>query len=64
MEFKKVDYEEMKLQSKDKVSASLIGRRLNQNKNSEVEISVKQVKKSTKVLSRLNKNLNEDCKNI
>ena len=64
MEFKKVKYEKMKLQSDDKVNSSLIGRRLKESSKVSVEINEKQVKKSTKVLSRLNKNLNEDCKNV
>ena len=63
MEFEKVDYAKLKLKDKDKVSSSLIGRKLNQNNKSKVEISEKQAKKSTKVLSRMNKDLRED-KNI
>lgn len=64
MEFKKVKYEKIKLQSDDKVNSSLIGRRLKEASKVSVEINEKQVKKSTKVLSRLNKNINEDCKSI
>ncbi len=60
MKFKKVDYEQSKLKEEDKVSSSLIGKRLNQNNKSKVEISEKQAKKSTKVLSRLNKDLNKE----
>ncbi len=63
MKFEKVDYEQSKLKEEDKVSSSLIGIRLNQNNKSKVEISEKQAKKSTKVLSRLNKELTEN-KNI
>ena len=63
MNFEKVDYEQSKLKAEDKVSSSLIGKRLNQNNKSKVEISEKQAKKSTKVLSRLNKELIEN-KNI
>ena len=64
MEFKKVKYEKIKLQSEDKVNSSLIGRRLKEASKVSVEINQKQVKKSTKILSRLNKNINEDCNNI
>jgi len=64
MEFKKVKYEKMKLQSDDKINSSLIGRRLKESSKVSVEINEKQVKKSTKILSRLNKNINEDCNNI
>ncbi len=64
MEFKKVKYEKIKLQSDDKVNSSLIGRRLKEASKVSVEINEKQAKKSTKVLSRLNKNINEDCKSI
>lgn len=64
MEFKKVKYEKIKLQSEDKVNSSLIGRRLKETSKVSVEINEKQAKKSTKVLSRLNKNINEDCKSI
>ena len=63
MKFEKVDYEQSKLKAEDKVSSSLIGKRLNQINKSKVEISEKQAKKSTKVLSRLNKELTEN-KNI
>ncbi len=63
MKFEKVDYEQSKLKPEDKVSSSLIGKRLNQNNKSKVEITEKQAKKSTKVLSRLNKDISED-KNI
>ena len=64
MKFEKVKYDTIKLQSDDKVSPSLIGRRLKENSKINVEINENQVKKSTKVLSRLNKNINEDCKSI
>ena len=63
MKFEKVDYEQSKLKAEDKVNSSLIGKRLNQNNKFKVEITEKQAKKSTKVLSRLNKDLSED-KNI
>ena len=63
MKFEKVDYEQSKLKAEDKINSSLIGKRLNQNNKSKVEISEKQAKKSTKVLSRLNKELIEN-KNI
>ena len=64
MKFEKVDYEQSKLKAEDKVNSSLIGKRLNQHSKSKVEISEKQAKKSTKVLSRLNKDLNEDKNNV
>lgn len=60
MRFEKVDYDQLKLKKEDKVSSSLIGRKLNQNNKSKVEITEKQAKKSTKVLSRLNKDLNKE----
>ena len=60
MRFEKVDYDQLKLKKEDKVSTSLIGRKLNQNNKSKVEITEKQAKKSTKVLSRLNKDLNKE----
>ena len=63
MKFEKVDYEQSKLKAEDKINSSLIGKRLNQNNKSKVEISEKQAKKSTKVLSRLNKELTKN-KNI
>lgn len=64
MKFQKVKYDTLKLQSDDKVNSSLIGRRLKENSKVNVEINEKQAKKSTKVLSRFNKNINEDCKNV
>ena len=64
MDFDKINYENMKLQSDDKVNSSLIGRRLKETNKVSVKINEKQAKKSTKVLSRFNKNLNEDCNNI
>ncbi len=60
MRFGKIDYDQLKLKQEDKVSSSLIGRRLKQNNKSKVEITEKQAKKSTKVLSRLNKDLNKE----
>ena len=48
----------MKLKIDDKVNSSLIGRRLKETSKASVEINQKQAKKSTKVLSRLNKNIN------
>lgn len=60
MRFEKVDYDQLKLKKEDKVSSSLIGRKLNQNNKFKVEITEKQAKKSTKVLSRLNKDLNKE----
>lgn len=64
MKFEKVKYDTLKLQSNDKVNSSLIGRRLKETSKISVEINEKQAKKSTKVLSRLNKNINENCKSI
>ncbi len=60
MKFEKVNYEKMKLQQNDRINTSLITRKINERSNSQFKISEKEAKKSTKVLSRLNKDLKID----